>query len=445
MSFRTPWLPVPVALMLAASLLVEADEPATVLKDKHVLSTPQLAARIKASLVTIVTQDSGGNDISQGSGFFITPKLVATSLHVLKRASSGYIKSATAPETMKITAVFGVNLEHDVCVLYVSGAKGIGLPGSPELVKVGEDVVVGGNPEGLEASFSEGIISAIRQESGLIQMDAAISPGSSGGPVVNLFGEVIGVSVATLSGGQNLNFAVPIAFLGDIGPMRDLLLERVGRLAVSDLENEGFLGPIREYTESSANYSTDDGGGLGQTVIRAREAFNTNGRLAETNYFGRQGQMDRKTIWDYSRDGLVKRATTVDSAGRTHVFEFSPEDAIGIYAARIHLDGDEQTGLESGLNSTVSKYGSGGHLIEFSAPYKAFRSVTKYDEAGRAIEDLIYKHGNRFSVTMYTYTINSLGDWIRRQDVVCSATSPPSNCFRYAEQYRDITYYRTPR
>jgi hypothetical protein len=85
MCLRTHLSPVHVALVLAASLLAHADEPAMPLKDKHVLSTPELVAKIKKSLVTIVTQDGGGNNISQGSGFFVTPRLVATNLHVLKR------------------------------------------------------------------------------------------------------------------------------------------------------------------------------------------------------------------------------------------------------------------------------------------------------------------------------------------------------------------------
>lgn len=80
-----------------------------------------------------------------------------------------------------------------------------------------------GNPQGLEGTFSQGIVSSIREVGAdkLLQITAPISPGSSGGPLLNGKGEVIGVSVATFRGGQNLNFAIPsrylIALLAKVG------------------------------------------------------------------------------------------------------------------------------------------------------------------------------------------------------------------------------------
>lgn len=70
-----------------------------------------------------------------------------------------------------------------------------------------------GNPEGLEGTFSRGNISAIRNREGLIQITAPISHGSSGGPVLDERGEVIGVAASIFTQGQNLNFAVPVSKL----------------------------------------------------------------------------------------------------------------------------------------------------------------------------------------------------------------------------------------
>jgi trypsin-like peptidase len=83
-----------------------------------------------------------------------------------------------------------------------------------------------GNPLGLEGTFSDGIISGIRRDGSrrILQITAPISPGSSGGPILNEKGLVIGIAVATLSEGQNLNFAIPVS---DLGP----LLSSVGRLS----------------------------------------------------------------------------------------------------------------------------------------------------------------------------------------------------------------------
>ena len=85
-----------------------------------------------------------------------------------------------------------------------------------------------GNPRGLEGTFSQGIISSIRKvgTDKILQLTAPISPGSSGGPVLNDKGQVIGVSVATFRGGQNLNFAIPSNYLKKliehIGPAKPL-------------------------------------------------------------------------------------------------------------------------------------------------------------------------------------------------------------------------------
>lgn len=80
---------------------------------------------------------------------------------------------------------------------------------------VGDKVYAVGNPLGLEGTFSEGIVSVLRRAKGstFIQITAPISPGSSGGPILNSRGEVVGVATATFSRGQNLNFAIPAAYV----------------------------------------------------------------------------------------------------------------------------------------------------------------------------------------------------------------------------------------
>ena len=86
------------------------------------------------------------------------------------------------------------------------------------MLEVGEDVYAIGNPQGLEGTFSKGIISSIREFNGhsIIQITAPISPGSSGGPLLNSIGEVIGVAFASFKSGQNLNFAIPVKYLHNL-------------------------------------------------------------------------------------------------------------------------------------------------------------------------------------------------------------------------------------
>lgn len=189
------WKPCATILLLyvGGTLFVTSPQSGTREQGKPLLPTRELAAQVRKSLVVILTQDHEGNVIAQGSGFFFKPGFIATNLHVLKRASQGYVKSLSDGVTYKISSVVGFDLKHDICVLKLSEAGGTPLPLSTHDVAEGDDILVAGNPEGLEASFSKGIVSGIRSGSGLIQMDAAISPGSSGGPVVNQRGEVVGL------------------------------------------------------------------------------------------------------------------------------------------------------------------------------------------------------------------------------------------------------------
>src|ERR1035438_8100458 len=86
--------------------------------------------------------------------------------------------------------------------------------GNSDRVQVGEEVVAIGNPLSLESTVSNGIISGIRtveEEGGkFVQVTTPISPGSSGGPLFNMAGEVVGITTLYLEGGENLNFAIPI-------------------------------------------------------------------------------------------------------------------------------------------------------------------------------------------------------------------------------------------
>lgn len=104
-------------------------------------------------------------------------------------------------------------------ILRVPGLKAFAPPlFQASRVAVGDGVFAVGNPRGIEGSLSQGIVSGIRQigDTTLFQITAPISPGSSGGPIIEASGSVIGVAVATLRGGQNLNFPVSISHVQDL-------------------------------------------------------------------------------------------------------------------------------------------------------------------------------------------------------------------------------------
>jgi len=216
-----------------ATLLNIADEepvsqqrhatPQAVVEKGNELSPQQIAETSKKSTVHLFVTDTKGNIFGSGTGFFVRPGYIATNYHVIENANRIYIKGV---ETQKekvyvVESIPEKDESHDLAILKTSGINAPPLSlGNSDAVQTGETVYVVGNPKGLEGTFSKGIVSAIRTDrpSSRIQIDAAISPGSSGGAVLNSRGEVIGVATSGYRGEdvQNLNFVVPSNYLKDL-------------------------------------------------------------------------------------------------------------------------------------------------------------------------------------------------------------------------------------
>ena len=178
-------------------------------------SVPELAKKALAATVSLEMQDSNGDILGQGSGFFVRPNLIATNFHVIDGAVKAYAKLVNTATPYTIEGVTATDETNDLALLKVTAHGVTPLPlGDSDAVQIGETVYVAGNPLGFEGTFSDGIISGRREsftKKERLQMTAPISPGSSGGPVLNPNGEVIGVSTSVYNPlfGQNLNFAVP--------------------------------------------------------------------------------------------------------------------------------------------------------------------------------------------------------------------------------------------
>ncbi len=189
---------------------------------------PELIKRVLPAVVTVAGFDAAGKVIRVGSGVFIDPEgHLITNLHVIKGVARAEVKLLKG-EVYPLTEMVAADEKADLVKLVVN------LPGgAPHYLTVsgarpdaGERVIVLGSPLGLEQTVSEGLVSAIRtvRERGeFLQISAPISPGSSGGPVVNMKGQVIGIATFQVRG-QNINFAAPgyrILALRD-GPSRAL-------------------------------------------------------------------------------------------------------------------------------------------------------------------------------------------------------------------------------
>jgi tetratricopeptide (TPR) repeat protein len=175
---------------------------------------PAIIKRIDPSIVVILTYDKEGKILAQGSGFFISHNGdIITNRHVLKGASRAEVKTAQG-KVYPVTRIVAEDKEGDLIRILadipVKDVKPLSL--SSSIPEVGERIIVIGNPFGLERTVTDGIVSAVREISAfgkIIQITASISSGSSGSPVLNMKGEVIGVATFQIVEGQNLNFAIP--------------------------------------------------------------------------------------------------------------------------------------------------------------------------------------------------------------------------------------------
>ena len=181
-------------------------------------TVPQIVEKALAVTVSLEMRDGNGTVLSRGSGFFVRHNLIATNYHVIEGAARGTAKLVDGYRTYTIEGITATDKTNDLALLKVTvyGIKPLPL-GNSDTVRIGEKIYVAGNPLGLEGTVSDGIISSRRDRytKERLQMTAPISPGSSGGPVLNRKGKVIGVSVATFRAleAQNLNFAIPSNYL----------------------------------------------------------------------------------------------------------------------------------------------------------------------------------------------------------------------------------------
>lgn len=196
---------------------------------------------VAPALVLIQAERPGQNSDGEqrpglGSGVVVNDQgLILTSLHVVEAAEE--IRLTFADGTEAYAWVIAEQPENDIAVLQPSQLPGVLAPaplGNPNALRVGDEAFVVGNPLGLYGSLSAGVISGLkrsftppgrgRRMENLIQFDAAVNPGSSGGPLLNRYGQVVGIvtGLANPSGQEafsGIGFAVPIDIAGGAAGM----------------------------------------------------------------------------------------------------------------------------------------------------------------------------------------------------------------------------------
>jgi len=168
------------------------------------------------AVVSIVAYDPKGEKIGLGSGYVVKSNgTILTNYHVVRGAYQAKVHTRDG-DVYRVDGVLAYDREKDFALLKVPAFD---LPkvtlGNSNQAQIGEAVVAVGNPMGLDGTVSTGVISAVRklENFSMLQTTAAVSSGSSGGPLFNRRGEVIGTVTMQLREGQNLNFALPINYV----------------------------------------------------------------------------------------------------------------------------------------------------------------------------------------------------------------------------------------
>jgi len=201
---------------------------------------PTLAQELSPSVVRIILRDQTGGELGSGSGFVISEDgKVVTNYHVIHLQGTTQAEARfTDGASYQLQGVLATDPDKDLALAKLL-APGKVFPfvrlGDSDRVRIGEHVLAIGSPlAGLspvstEETVSDGIVSGIRDwpdhQMKVFQITAPISPGSSGGALVNSDGQVIGVTFAQLVSGQNLNFAIPAAYVQPLlseGPLKSL-------------------------------------------------------------------------------------------------------------------------------------------------------------------------------------------------------------------------------
>lgn len=192
------------------------DTSATKVNDETL--TINVAEITLSATVAITMQDKNGQDLALGSGVIVGKGLIVTNLHVIAGSSFGYVQLPDSKTKHQIDGYLAIDKVNDLALLQVPTIESAPLTMQTELPKIGEKIYAAGNPHGLSGTFSDGIVSSHRDidNKELIQITAPISPGSSGGPIVNSNAQIVGIAVGAMTNGQNLNFAIPSKYVSQL-------------------------------------------------------------------------------------------------------------------------------------------------------------------------------------------------------------------------------------
>ncbi|MCL2152637.1 MAG: trypsin-like peptidase domain-containing protein [Oscillospiraceae bacterium] len=267
------------------------------------LTAEQIYKKASPAVFYIEIMDDDGRGLKAGSGFFISETGIAiTNYHVIIGAKKARVTTDDG-KVYDVAGVYDYDWKMDAALIQV---KGEGFPflelADSSKLLTGATVYALGSPLGLQASFSRGIVSQASREldgNEFIQLDAAISSGSSGGALLNSSGMVVGVTSASMLGAQNINLAVPISFFSELSnesfaPLESILIPTPYYVSHYPAPDFGAFFDVYPFSidpsfgEVTYSYKLSDLQGDADSIIDEYT------HLVEQNLFDQSGYLTRK-------------------------------------------------------------------------------------------------------------------------------------------------------
>jgi hypothetical protein len=358
------------------------------------------------------------------------------------------VKSIANGKTYAAIEVLGLSVKHDLCVIRINdhSIHPVSLA-ETENPQIGDEVYVASNPEGLEGSITKGIVSSIRSDAGLLQIDAAISSGSSGGAVVNQRAEVVGIVKSSLVDGQNLNFAVPVQYLKSLALKYTLPVVAAGACAYRDRDREKLKGLVKSVVDEERPNQRE--------IRQHMMVFDIDGNQVEYHIYKPEGECVKQLI-AYDENGFQ---TQVEMSTRKFAFGAVDEDG---FRTRVHLGASKEisTTMSTFEESVATKikrrqfssieassgdprtFDSQGNLVEWLFRKDETREVYTYEPDGRAKEKFVYIRNAIASKYRFSYRDDEYGNWREMREFVFYPGKPDLGWSERDITVRKITYFQ---